>query len=358
MLIQGFGSFHEDQIVSATCQRFVSARNEAMDLTAPTAAELGITTINVPVTFGIRINTFRDQSEWATDYIKNGRPQVFEILVSTGDTSDGVAVKMVAAFDEWVAKFNYAEGLPFTYANASGLITFTLKDSTLLFREYVEFKVNREVSPIVPATTKFVDTGLVAGTGATSATVPMADTTGLIVGDFVTIGTSLAAGETEKIITITTDTSIVLENSITFVTADLVYLKTTAVDPTFDGKYLEENVRMSLSTTSDSYGISPDEKPLISGQYTSIEFVMNDATAMGIDGAYEKHKFLGTTRGEIGGTREFKFTLYVLEGTDMFTTGAGNKVFDIVDFLDDSSITPVLKLGNGEIAADAAAFVA
>ena len=187
----------------------------------------------------------------------------------------------------------------------------------------------------------------------------MASTAGLRVGDTVAIGATLAAAESGLVIeSITVNTNIVISEIITFGTNDIVFLNTTALDPTFSGKYLEENARMSLWTTSDSYGISPDEKPQIAGNYATITFTVNDATTGGIDGAYAKHAFLGTTRGEVGGTRQFKFTLYLLEGTSMFTASAGNKAFDIVDFLDDSPITPSLLLADGSVAADAAAWVA
>jgi hypothetical protein len=363
IIIQGFGSFKEDQLVSAVCQRYQASRVEVMTITAPTATELGITSgTNVPVTFSIVINTFRDSAEWTNDFIKNGRPIVIEILVTAGETSAQVGAKMVSAFDEWISKFSYADiGLPFTYANVSGAVTLTMKDYTLIFRNRVEFKVNQEVTPIAVATTKYQDTTLNTGTGATSATIPMASTAGLRVGDTVAIGTTLADADTESglvIQSITVDTNIVVDQSITFATADNVFLNTTALDPTFSGKYLEENARMSLSTTSDSYGISPDEKPQIAGNYATVTFVVNDANVGGIDGQYAKHAFLGTTRGEKGGTREFKFTLYFLEGSDMWTASAGNKVFDVVDWLDDSPITPSLLLADGSVAADAATWVA
>ena len=357
--IKGFGSFKEDQVVSAVAQRFQASRLEAMAFTAPTATELGITEINVPVTFSIRVKTFGDASEYATSFVMNSRPLIFEVLISVGDTATLVADKIASAFSEWESKFNLSNnGLPFTVDNTTGVITMTMKDYTLFFQSTIEFKVNRAVAPVTIKGSKAFDTTLVTGTGSISATIPMVDTTGLRVGDTVTIGATLAAGETQVIIALDTDTSITLDAAIDFATGDSVYLHTTALNPTFDGKYLEENVRMSLSTTSDSYGISPDEKPFISGNYATISFVVNDANVGGIDGQYAKHKFLGATRGEIGGTREFKFTLYLLEGSDMWAASAGNKVFDIITWLSGASVAPVLSLADGSIAADAAAWVA
>lgn len=357
MYIKGFGNFHQDQILNAECQRFKAARLEKMAVTAPTAAELGVTGTNVPVTFSIVVKTTRDQSEFAIDFIVKGRPIVFEIYVSTGETSSQVGATMQSAITEWAKKFTYAT-LPFSSTHTSGVLTLTAGNFSYFFRNRVEFKVNRVITPIVAVTTKFFDTTLNTGTGATSTTVPMASTTGLLVGDTVRIGTTLAAGEERLITAIVTDTSITVNESLTFATADNVYLENKSLAPTFDGKYLEENARMSLWTTSDSYGISPDEKPIIAGEYATVSFTMKESATYGIDRSHKRHAFLGNTRGEVGGEREFKFTLYLLESASMWTASAGNKAFDIVDFLDDSAITPVLRIANGSIAANAAAWVA
>ncbi len=357
--IQGFGSFKEDQIVSAVAQRFQASRLEAMAFTAPTATELGITEINVPVTFSIRVKTFGDASEYATSFVMNSRPLIFEVLISVGDTATLVADKIASAFSEWESKFNLSNnGLPFTVDNTTGVITMTMKDYTLFFQSNIDFKVNRAIAPVTITGNKAFDSGNLGTVGGTAALITVDTTTGLRVGDTVTIGATLAAGETQVIVALDTDTSITLDSIITWEVDDVIYLHTTALNPTFDGKYLEENVRMSLSTTSDSYGISPDEKPFISGNYATISFVVNDANVGGIDGQYAKHKFLGATRGEIGGTREFKFTLYLLEGSDMWAASAGNKVFDIITWLSGASVAPVLSLADGSIAADAAAWVA
>ena len=364
MSIQGYGNFEQSQVVSAEAQRFEPSRLEEMELTAPSSAELGIdpAAVNVPVTFGIRVSTFRDQSEWATDFIKNGRPIVFEILVSGGLNSLQVAEIMVAAFAEWQAKFNYSNnGLPFGWAiTPLAVIRLVLKDHTLMFQEYVEFQVNREIYTIQPVTTKFIDTG---ATGAAAAGAPgefditlSAAVPGLAVGDTIEMGVSAVVTAISLAGTVVT----VKDPAPAVLVDGPVFLKTTAKDPIFDGKYLEENVRMSLASTSDSYGISPDEKPMISGKYTTITFVMKDDPTGGIDAQYAKHKFLGVTRGELGGERQFKFTLYILEGTDMFadsTAPVPGKVWNITDFLG-SIPTPVeLKLGSGEIVATADEFV-
>jgi len=107
--------------------------------------------------------------------------------------------------------------------------------------------------------------------------------------------------------------------------------------------------------TSDSYGISPDEKPIIAGNYTSVTFTGID-TDGGINSGWKKHSFLGTTRGEIGGSRQFNFTIYFLEDTDLFTNLTG-KVWDIVTFLNTHATTSTLYIGNGTTVATASEFV-
>jgi len=109
---------------------------------------------------------------------------------------------------------------------------------------------------------------------------------------------------------------------------------TKAVQPVFDGKYLEENVRMSLPATSDMYSIKTNQElPVLGRGYTSVTWWMQDTTDEGIGGAGQaaKHKFLGKTRGERGGNREFQFTLYFTENGDAF--GAGGPLSQLVDFL-------------------------
>jgi len=488
--IKGFGSFQDDQLVSATAQRFVNSRNETMIITAPTAAELGITTANVPVTFSIRITTFRETSEYAINYILKGRPIIFEIAVSYGDDSAAVGVNILQAFSEWDNKFKFTEnGLPFTYTNVSGAVTITAKDYTLEFKNTVEFRVDKAVIPFKSITTKFIDSGsvidsyafvdssavvdaydltdsgaeittltglvdvievdtigtLVEGdsividgedgtildiTGTTiTLSNAMAITTGdaifvknllvftvdtigtLEVGNVIQIGpmTSTITDITGLIVTVDTpilffidsviyngstasttgtfdvdaindirvgdvisvigiettvtaidDVTLTVSPEVGLIFGETVYLRALATNPIFDGKYLEENVRMSLEDTNGAYSISHDERPIINGHYTTISFVMNDGTTGGIDGLHSKHTMLGKTRGELGGIRTFKYTLYFREIPELFTTGAGNPVFDILSFFDASPITADVKrlLGNGATAANAAAFVA
>ena len=334
MQITGFGDFMASQLVSGTAQRFKASRVETMSFTAPSASDLGITTAGVPVTFNIRTRSTRLSSELSNDYIIPSRPIVFEIVVSSGDSATTVGAAIVAALTGWDSQFNYSDsGLPYTYSANTGVVTLVMKQYYTFFQSTIIFKVNNVLTPINIVGSKYtLFAGAVAGTGATSATIPVTGTTaGLQIGDTVVIGTALgnALADTGVIVSLVTDTSITIDHSITWVTADNIYQLLSATDPYFDGKYLEENARMSLEDTNGAYVISPDERPIIKGQYSTISWIANDATKGGVDGSYAKHAFLGTTRGEVGGTRQFKYTLYILEGTDMFTTGAGHKVFDI-----------------------------
>jgi hypothetical protein len=52
--------------------------------------------------------------------------------------------------------------------------------------------------------------------------------------------------------------------------------KNVGEEPTVDGKYLEENVRMSLPSTSDVYAIHGGQGPILKGQYAQVTFTMKD----------------------------------------------------------------------------------
>jgi len=369
--IKGFGTFDHANLVSAVCQRYIAPRYDALSFDAPTGSELGVTVANTAVTFSLKIKSTRLSAEWANNYIVNSRPLVFEILVNSGDTSAQVATKMQAAFAEWIAKFGYAnQGLPFTYsadATITGYLTLLMKDYFLFFQKAITFKVDRIATPIIVTGSNYnlIDTAV---TVTSDVITNIASTVGLRVGDTVAFvaasnvptsaGASLAS---TTIASIDSATQITVASGTGAVTTDKLYLVQKQDDPTFSGKYLEENVRMSLPSTSDSYSISPDEKPIISGNYASISFVVNDTNG-GVAGAssYAKHAFLGTTRGEVGGTRQFKFTIYVLEGSDAWTATTGN-VDIIVEWLDEAlaaGSTLIMKTANLTAAANSNAFIA
>lgn len=357
LTIQGFGSFEENQILSITGQRFISPRNGKLQIVPPYADDLGISSSdrNIPVTVHIRVNTDRHSSEWAIDFIKRGRPFIFELLLDGGDSATVVATKLEEAFTAYEDTFNMSNnGLPFSWARTTDTLVLTLKEPFLSIQSSVDF-LPRGLTYGIKATTTTLFAITTFGTNSISdTTITVADTTGLRVNDVITD----PAYNEYTIVDVVDGTNLEITPGLvvgTTGTEDL-YLRTLSIEPTFDGKYLEENVRKSTPRTSDSYGISPNEKPVITGEYTSVTFRVID-TGGGINKGWKKHKFLGVTRGEIGGDREFTFTTYFLEGTDLFTDGSGNKVWDIVDFLITHANVSNLYLADGTTAATASEFV-
>ena len=356
LTIKGFGAFEDTHIVSAIAQRFIAGRVGALTITAPDAAALGVLAaeVNVPVVVHIRVNTSRHTSEWATDFIKRGRPFIFEILVDGGDTATEIMTKLTNMFTEYERKFNLADrGLPYTWLQDGDDVTLTLKDAYLSFQTFVDF-LPRGLTYGIRANTTILIATTTIGTGSTGAstTQDVVSTSGILVGDTITIDA------TAVVVTEVTDaTTLEVTPAYDSTDADVVYLHSATQEPTWDGKYLEENVRLSNSTTGDSYGISPDEKPSITGSYTEITFTGVDNSLGGINNIYKRHAFLGSTRGEVGGDRSFKFTLYLLEGTDMFNTS--EKVDDILAFLLAAApSTTKMYIANGNEVATVADFLA
>jgi hypothetical protein len=175
--VKGFGTFEQTHIREWYAQRYVPSRVGELIITAPDAGDLGIVLgqVNVPVVVHIRVNTTRHSSEWAIDFIKRGRPFIFELMVNGGEDSVIIAGKLAAAFDEYEKKFVYADkGLPFEWADdGSGNITLTLKDPYLSFQKYVDFLPKGLTYGVKADTTTFIDSGengTVAGNDVTVAT--------------------------------------------------------------------------------------------------------------------------------------------------------------------------------------------
>lgn len=329
LTIKGFGAFEDTHIVSAVAQRFIAGRNADIHITAPDAAALGITAaeVNIPVIVHIRVNTTRHTSEWATDFIKRGRPFIFEIIVDGGDTPTEIMTKLVALFTEYEKRFNHSNrGLPYTWVQATDSVTLSLKDPYLSFHNHVEFLPRGSAYGVKAVTTRVVAQTTI-GTGSTGAqtTQNLASTAGIVVGDKLTINTTVVT-----VTDIISATSLSITPAYDSTDGETVYLHSQPLEPTWDGKYLEENVRMSNAVTGDAYAISPDEVPIIAGEYTEITFKANSGDA-GVDNLHKPHKFLGKTRGETTGNREFYYTLYLVEDNTLFTTG--EKADEIVQFL-------------------------
>lgn len=361
MTLKGLGSFKQANLLTAFGQRYIAPTNGGLIITAPTAAQLGIaaSAVNTPVKAHIRINTTRHTSEWATDFIKRGRPFIFELLVSDGFTSAQVGDLLADAFDQYEAKFNYSE-LPFTWTNdGAGKITIKLKDPYLSIQKTVEFLPDKAVYGVKATTTSYLPyPTAVTVTGVNNlaaTTLNVSSSAEMRVGHKILLD---GIDGSYTITGITDATTITITPGLEEATAggEAITVDTQPQEPTFDGKYLEENVRMSTMYTSDSYGISPDEKPVISGGYTAITFTVKSEDGNGIDGNYAPHKNLGITADETTGTAVHTFTIYVLEGSDVFS---GGTLQSIVSFLIGG--TPAIDtflLANGEAAADAAGFVA
>lgn len=335
MTLKGLGSFKQGNVLEAFGQRYIAPRYGKMTITAPQAADLGIEagTVNNSVKTHIRVNTTRHSSEWATDFIKRGRPFVFELLVNGGATAASIAAKLAEAFTQYETKFHLSDGLPFTWVdNGDGTLTLTLKDPYLSFGMDVEWLLAGSSYGVKPGTTSFVDSGLtvtgIISSGATNLVVSAV--TGLRVGDKITIDTD---ADEYTITEIVDATNVTLSPALANTTADAdpINLSYQPQEPTFDGKYLEENVRMDTMYTSDSYGISPDEKPFIAGGYTQISFKVKFEDGNGVDGGYQPHAHMGITAGDKTGTGDMTVNLYVLDGSDLFTDGGF--VEKVVDFL-------------------------
>jgi hypothetical protein len=344
--IKGFGAFEESHIVSATAQRFIAGRNASLVITAPDAAALGILAgeINVPVVVHIRVNTSRYTSEWATDFIKRGRPFIFEILVNGGETASTIMGKLMTMFATYEERFRMSQrGLPFSYSATGATATLILKDPYLSFQNNVEFLPRGEVYGVKAVTSRneVISTNAALPNGSATITLTAGDTSKLLVGDTVTIG-----AVTGVITDITSATVFVINttNSGTAISAETLYLASMPQEPIFDGKYLEENVRMSVPPTSDSYAINPDITPKIESGYTALTFVVWEDTTGGIDILHKKHTFLGTTRGELGGRREHTFTLYFLEGSNLFDNGS--TVDTILGWFITNGVTPTMTIKN------------
>ena len=353
LTIKGFGAFEDTHILSAVAQRFIPGRNAGLIISAPDAAALGVSAaeVNVPVKIHIRVNTSRHTSEWATDFIKRGRPFIFEIVINGGDTSTSIMTNLVNMFTEYEAKFNHSmDGLPFTWTQTGADVVLMLKSPYLTFQNVVDFLPKGKMYGTKAETTRQLPITVISS-GSVSTTQVVTSTADLVVGDTIFINT------TEVVITdITSATNIEVTPACVSSTSDTVYLLSQPQEPTFDGKYLEENVRMSTTNTMDSYGISPDEVPTINGAYTSLTFEVIDNNTGGINNLAKRHSFLGITRGEVGGDRHFMFTIYFLESTDMFNTG--EKVDDVLAFLLAAAPTnTTMKLSNGNTVTTVADFL-
>jgi hypothetical protein len=378
LVVEGFGTFEQSQIVSALGQRFKAEELGSLVITAPSASDIGLagTDKRVPVVAHVRVNTSRHSSEWATDFIKRGRPFVFELNLDGSDSSTDVADKLETAFNEWSLKFNVSE-LPFVVANdGAGTLTLVLKAGELSFQQTVTFLRKNDTYGLTADTSKYVQSvqndgvtpNLLGGAEvAGQTTITLDDNRTLKVDDIILIGDATNPGvegtaveHTVTAISNANTTDVVISPAVPaggYVDNAIVTVKTEGAEATNGGKYLEENVRMSTGETSDSYAISPDEKPMISGKYTQIKWTAKADESAGVGGGWQPHKHIAIVAPDAKvGQRDMEFTLYFNEDALLATSGP---VDTLVTFLIGGA--PVIgdfKKANGQGAADVADFIA
>lgn len=97
-----------------------------------------------------------------------------------------------------------------------------------------------------------------------------------------------------------------------------------------DGKYLEENVRMSNENTDGAYVEDAGERPVIGHKYSTIGFSAKTSEGVGLDQAFAPHAQMGEGVGNVQSDGKFDFTLYFDESS---TIATGGQLAKIVAFL-------------------------
>ena len=358
MNIQGFGTFDQTKIVSAKAARYQPSEFAQLTFTSPSAAALGIaaSAIGVSVVVHLRINSLRQASETAIDFIKRGRPLILEIMVDGGDSAAAVATKVAQELAELPLKFPNWE-IPFTFVLVGTDITLTATKDYFQFLQNVTFLKRGDIFAVNSVTTDLFDSGVTINDPAIApgdTTLILSSVAGLAVNDTISFATN--SQNLYKITEIVTSTL-----TITFtpalpaalpVTGDAVSIAEDGKEAVNSGKYLEENVRMSTPFTSDTYAISPQEVPIIGATYTMISFFVDP---LGAIGGWQDHKAPGAV-AKAEPTPQY--TLYFNDATCL--AGAGNLVTLLLTWLDVSgnvSLTD-FKKANGASAESIADFIA
>ena len=329
-----FGTSLTGPISNIIAQYFAPETLGAGTLVCPTGTTIGLETASVrnSVTFLMRVTTSRYASEWATDFIRRGRPFVINLSINQAHNSAQVADILDAALTAYETEFvisdNKMGSLPFNWVNdGAGNITFetkagdlSLEVKTVWQRTYDAFGL--EVSMTAPDGT--TDTGVDTNTGGGAITAG-ADFT-VDDSSVLWVGQSISIGGTAAIITeVKSGTVIVLDTTITaadgtaidWVTSTTLVAQETRVD----GKYLEENVRMSIGDSTDgAYSIKPGERPVISAPY--IMFSWEYTAPIGTQPGWAGHKRLGLIATDLEtGTQKMKYSMYF--NADVFTSDSG-----------------------------------
>lgn len=345
MNIAGFGTFDSTKLVSALGARARVAQIAKLVVTAPSAAALGITAgTGWAVIMHLRINSSRMESENAVDFLKRGRPFILEIAVNSTDTAANVATKIDAALTNYKAKFNIGT-LPFTWTLSTTDIIFTATEGKFNFSEVVTFFVRKNDFAYSAAATSKIPTVLTVASVSTP-NVTLSATTGLTVGDTIAFETDSYVKE-YVITDITSALIVVLSPAVTTATAaDLVAKIHKGAEAVQDGKYLEENVRMSTPFTSDAYAISPYQVPIVGAKYTMISWETAPLSTVGNAMDHKSTSALST------GMAKQRFTMYFNE------TGALTQAVALATWLaaGNNGSWANFKISNGGSATSAAVF--
>jgi hypothetical protein len=355
--IKGFGTFDQTKILSAKAARFQAGELAQLTFTSPSAAALGIaaSAIGVSVVVHLRVNSLRQSSEDAIDFIKRGRPLILEIMVDGGDSAAAVALKVQAQLLELPFKFtNWV--VPFTSSINGADITLVAGQDYFQFTQAITFLKRGDIFATNAVSTNLVATALtindpVIAPGNT--TLILSSVAGLTVGQTISFATfPLNLYKITDIVTSTT--------TITFapalpadlpVTLDIVSVSKSGKESVNGGKDLEETVRMSTPFTNDVYGIQPGEVPIIGAKYTMVNWVHS---ALGAVGGWQDHKAPGAVAKAEPSP---EFTLYFLEDSSL---GAGGQVELLLTWLDVSANVALtdFKKANGASAVSYADFIA
>lgn len=355
--IKGFGTFSKAKIASALARRASDAQLEKLTFTCPTTTALGIATtdVGVPVIVHIRVSSSRTESEFAIDFLKRGRPMILEVKLNGNSSAATVATAVKAAFDEYALKFP-AGTLPITAAISTADIILTATQGWYSINSDVTFLKRGDVFGYNAVTTQKYDTTLTVDDLAIAPAgtdIVLDNVTGLNVGDTIQFATNSAVDFkiTEIVVASKTITfTPPLGNPVEAANNDVVTKTQKGVVAVGDGKYLEENVRMSTSYTSDAYAINAGQVPIIGAKYTMIQFVHDTPDAAG---GWEGHKNPGAVAKLMDRN---KFTLYFNEDVSLGATGQ-------VKYLSDWLIAgaPAIatwKKANGATAVNVADFLA
>jgi len=338
--IKGFGTFKQSQIVSANGQRFVAGEKAVLRMVMPSATTIGLSAgeIGVGVVFHVRVLTSRSSSEWATDFIRRGRPVIFELVLDATDTAAQVAAKVTSAITNYNLKFGNAK-LPFSAAtttvDGATIVTLTSLYNDLSFSTtYPEFIQRNEIFGYkVTASNLAVLAVTGAVTLAGDTVIPVASTAGIKIGDTVQLYDKSAAAVIaveSKVLSFVADTSLTVETAFGVAAAadDTILVKRLGKEAGTDGKYLEENVMMSTEYNDGAYVIGAGERPDVSANYTAITWKMKTDPGEGQGGTWAPHANLSTVAaGAQTPVRHQTFTLYFKEGTTLFSGGGTVEVF-------------------------------